>query len=145
MSILLTIKIRYHLAKRVQDIQALNNYNLYTLSEEGMQGEKDTIYVTLPNRRKGILMFKNDYELISAFILDTINQEKEISLDELIEKAKVFLSGKIKGDLGWCLLLVKQELESRKIIRSIPGSPLQRVPKLKLKRKLLSLNKGQAS
>jgi hypothetical protein len=71
----------------------------------------------LPNGKKGILMDKGHYELLSSFILQTIEKNKALKLTGLLERIPGNFYGIIKNDIPWYILQVKLDLEARQLIK----------------------------
>lgn len=79
-------------------------------------------------RKKGATIPKVYYDALSAFIVTTLESKTEIELNELIDLAKQEHGQLIKGEVSWFLLVVKNDLEARKVIkveRAIGASRLQ--------------------
>jgi hypothetical protein len=88
-----------------------------------------------PGRRHDISMREEDYVVVRDFIYDTLRKEKEIMITDLLEKANNELYHKIEGDIGYALLSVKQDMESKGMIKRVPKSSMQRFPMIGLKRR----------
>jgi hypothetical protein len=82
---------------------------------------KDERILTLhPEGKKGVNISIKKYEMIKAFILDTIKRETEISYKDLNELAIKELSGKFDGSVSWYIVSVKLDLEARNMIERVP-------------------------
>jgi hypothetical protein len=101
-----------------------------------MASEQNNITLELTGKRTRTRMARADYMIVRDFILKTVSEKKEVLLADLIDKGLQELADKIKGDIGWYLLQVKEDLICRKILITIRGSRQQRLPALKLKKKL---------
>jgi|SRR6478609_9282770 len=80
--------------------------------------KEEKIEMMRVENRRGAVLLKNQYEIISGFILRVLNSspENEISLNDLLELAHDKLDEQFHGDVSWFLLQVKQDLEARRII-----------------------------
>jgi hypothetical protein len=88
-----------------------------------------------PGRRHTIFIEETDYVIIRDFIYHTIRRHKEILIVDLIAQANGELLHKIEGDIGYYILSVKQDMESKGMIKYLPKSPLQKFPMIGLKRR----------
>jgi hypothetical protein len=68
-------------------------------------------------RKKGATIPKTYYDTLSAFIILTLEAKTEIELNELIDLAREEHGTVIKGEISWYLLVVKNDLEARKVIK----------------------------
>jgi riboflavin synthase alpha subunit len=68
-------------------------------------------------RKKGATIPKEYYDTLSAFIINTLESKTEVELNELIDLAKEEHGHLIKGEISWFLLVVKNDLEARKVIK----------------------------
>jgi len=73
-----------------------------------------------PERKKGVNILEEKYNVLKDFILKTLMQEKELSFAELSLKANEELGPHFKGSVNWYLVSVKLDLEARGIIERIP-------------------------
>jgi hypothetical protein len=101
-----------------------------------MTSGQNSITLELTGKRTPTRMARADYMIVRDFILKMVSVKKEVLLADLIDKGLQELADKIKGDVGWYLLQVKEDLICRKILITIRGSRQQRLPALKLKKKL---------
>lgn len=85
----------------------------------------------------------NYYHLIRTSIFTLLTNNKELSLTELLEKARPYLAEEIKGDLGWYLLTVKMDLEARGLVeKKIRRHDRSQIIRLTYKAKKLLLSPG---
>lgn len=73
-----------------------------------------------PGGKKGVNILKRRYDVISAFILKTIKERKEILFEEMTDLAIDQLSASFDGKIVWYIVTVKLDLEAKKIIERIP-------------------------
>ncbi len=82
---------------------------------------KEEKFLTLhPQGKKGVNILKRRYDLIRAYILKVIKKEKEITFQDLCDKAEHDLAKTFDGKVIWYVVSVKLDLEARKIIERIP-------------------------
>jgi hypothetical protein len=65
---------------------------------------------------------KGDYETFKAAILSALRR-KELTHTELLNELTATLKGKFTGNVGWHLMVVKLDLEARKLIERTSSSP----------------------
>ena len=65
---------------------------------------------------------KRDYETFKAAILSALRRN-ELTHTELLNKLSSSLKGKFTGNVGWHLMVVKLDLEARKVIERTSSSP----------------------
>jgi hypothetical protein len=95
---------------------------------------KEVVLLLARGRKHGVPVLKEDYLLVRDFILEILKRKKEITLTYLIECATLSLMNKISGDLGWYILNVKQDMESRNLIAAVRSEGKRRVQLIRLKR-----------
>ena len=83
---------------------------------------KEKILTLHPEGKKGANISKEKYSAIKEFIISTISKRKEISYSELNDLAKKKLTKNFEGSVPWYLIIVKLDLEARKIIERIPNT-----------------------
>ncbi len=67
--------------------------------------------------RSGIKILKAHFDLLSDFIIQTLDKSREITLNQLIALPPIDLPG-FTGDYTWCLLQVKRHLELTGLIKT---------------------------
>jgi hypothetical protein len=65
---------------------------------------------------------KRDYETFKAAILAALRR-KELTHTELLNELTSSLKGKFTGNVGWHVMVVKLDLEARKLIERTSSSP----------------------
>jgi hypothetical protein len=108
----------------------------------------ETMELVNKKNRRPVHLSRETYESIFNLITSTLNEKGEITVNQLLDYTLQDKSIKIKGDLGWLLLQVKQDLEARGIIKVRLGIGMHRVQKIKLvkwkfKAALSELNAGK--
>ncbi len=98
----------------------------------------DKIETLHPEKRNGIMIDRIQYELMRDFIISVLKKENEILFSKLLEKATQNFTKEFGGNISWCLLAVKLDLEARGIITNVFNFRQKRLQLLKLKRSKLS-------
>lgn len=81
----------------------------------------ETKIMTLhPSGKKGVNILLRRYEVIKDFILSKLKESSEISFDELTDLAVKELSESFDGKVVWYMVIVKLDLEARKLIERVP-------------------------
>jgi Family of unknown function (DUF6958) len=65
---------------------------------------------------------RHDYETFKAAILSALRR-KELSHTELLDELTKTVKGKFSGNVGWHLMVVKLDLEARKLIERTSSRP----------------------
>lgn len=65
---------------------------------------------------------RHDYETFKAAILSALRR-RELTHTELLSELTRTLEGKFTGNVGWNLMVVKLDLEARKVIERTPSRP----------------------
>lgn len=79
--------------------------------------EKETILTWRPGNGKGAYLYRTHYTAVREFILRILDEEKRITLIDLIERAGDQLTlDPPDADRSWMLLQVKSDLEARGLI-----------------------------
>ncbi len=81
---------------------------------------EERILTQHPQGKDGVNILKSKYDVISQFILKTIEEHKEISFDELTDLADETLSSSFDGKVIWYMVTVKLDLEARGLIERVP-------------------------
>lgn len=81
---------------------------------------EEKIMTLHPQGKKGVNILKRRYDPIKKFIIETLQQHKEISFSELTALAVAKLTGSFDGNVSWYVVSVKLDLEARNLIERIP-------------------------
>lgn len=101
----------------------------------GQQNEKiETLH---PERRNGVVINRIQYETMRDFVISVMEKEKEILFNKLLEKANQNFTTEFNGNVAWCLLTVKLDLEARGIITNTFNLKQKRLQLLKFKKSKL--------
>ena len=73
-----------------------------------------------PQGKSGVNLLKRRYDVIKAFILETVQAYGGISFDELTDLAVDELTDSFDGKVLWYVVTVKLDLEARGLIERIP-------------------------
>jgi hypothetical protein len=75
-----------------------------------------------PLGKRNSAVAKRDYETFKAAILAALRRA-ELTHTELLNDLTKSLKGKFSGNVGWHLMVVKLDLEARKVIERTSSSP----------------------
>lgn len=81
---------------------------------------EEKIMTLHPQGKAGVNILKRRYDVIKDFILKTLKSHKEISFEELTDKAIKSLTKTFDGKILWYVVTVKLDLEARGIIERVP-------------------------
>ena len=81
---------------------------------------EEKIMTLHPQGKNGVNILKRRYDQIKGFILQTIEENNEISFEDLTDLAVKNLTNKFDGKVIWYIVTVKLDLEARGIIERIP-------------------------
>jgi hypothetical protein len=82
--------------------------------------DQETILTLHPQGKKGVNILKRRYDVISDFILNTVEQKGEVSYEQLNELAVEQLTPTFDGKVLWYIVTVKLDLEARNLIERVP-------------------------
>jgi hypothetical protein len=74
------------------------------------------VIINTTGRKKAVVP-GNYYNAITRFVVETLENEEEVLLINLISRVEETFTKEFKGNISWYLLYVKQDLEARKIIK----------------------------
>jgi hypothetical protein len=81
---------------------------------------EEKIMTLHPEGKQGVNILKRRYDVIKDFILKTLKSKKEISFEELTDRAVKSLTKTFDGKVVWYMVTVKLDLEARKLIERVP-------------------------
>ena len=87
----------------------------------------DRIMTLHPQGKSGVNIDREKYETMRHAILDSVQDDGEITFTELTEDVRRKLEGKFDGSINWYVTTVKLDLEARGVIERIPKSSPQRL------------------
>ncbi len=85
-----------------------------------MKEKEERILTLHPQGKKGVNIHASKYEFIKKFILNTLEEKRVVSFEELSDLAEEQLSSTFDGKVLWYVVTVKLDLEAREIIERIP-------------------------
>ncbi|HKJ39836.1 MAG TPA: hypothetical protein VJ972_13745 [Anaerolineales bacterium] len=88
---------------------------------------KDRIRTLHPEKKQGVNISKEKYEIIRKAILSTLRQHKEMPFMKLSRAVEKELHGKFDGSVNWYVTTVKLDLEARGSVMRVPNSRPQLV------------------
>jgi hypothetical protein len=88
---------------------------------------KDTIRTLHPEKKQGVNISREKYEIIRKAILSALHKEKEISFMNLSRAVEKEVNGSFEGSVTWYVTTVKLDLEARGVVKRVPHSRPQLV------------------
>ena len=88
---------------------------------------KDTIRTLHPEKKQGVKISREKYELIRKAILCVMERQHEISFMNLSRAVEKEIHGNFEGSVTWYVTTVNLDLEARGQIKRVPNSRPQRV------------------
>lgn len=88
---------------------------------------KDTIKTLHPEKKQGVKISRDKYDLIRKAIMNELRSSKEITFMKLARAVEKAVQGKFDGSVTWYVTTVKLDLEARGEIKRVPNSRPQLV------------------
>jgi hypothetical protein len=88
---------------------------------------KDTIRTLHPQKKQGVNISKEKYEIIRKAILSTLRQHKEMPFMKLSREVEKEINGNFSGSVMWYVTTVKLDMEARGEVQRVPNSRPQLV------------------
>lgn len=88
---------------------------------------KDMIRTLHPEKKQGVNISREKYEVIRKAILTTLRAQKEISFMNLSRAVEKEVNGTFEGSVMWYVTTVKLDLEARGTVKRVPNSRPQLV------------------
>ena len=88
---------------------------------------KDTIRTLHPEKKQGVKISKEKYEIIREAILSALHKQNEITFMNLSRAVEKEVNGNFEGSVNWYVTTVKLDLEARGLIKRVPNSRPQLV------------------
>ncbi len=88
---------------------------------------KETIRTLHPEKKQGVKISREKYDVIRKAILSTLNDQNEISFMNLSRAVEKEVNGTFDGSVMWYVTTVKLDLEARGEIKRVPNSRPQLV------------------
>ena len=88
---------------------------------------KDTIHTLHPEKKQGVNISREKYEIIRKAILSTLRAQKEMTFMKLSRAGEKQMNGDFEGSVMWYVTTVKLDLEARGEVKRVPHSRPQLV------------------
>jgi len=88
---------------------------------------KDMIRTLHPEKKQGVNISKEKYEIIRNAILCVLQAQKEITFMNLSRAVEKEVNGNFEGSVTWYVTTVKLDLEARGKVKRVPNSRPQLV------------------
>jgi len=88
---------------------------------------RDTIRTLHPQKKQGVNISKEKYEIICEAILSILQAHKEITFRNLSRAVEKKVNGNFEGSVTWYVTTVKLDLEARGKVKRVPNSRPQLV------------------
>ena len=92
---------------------------------------KDMVHTLHPEKKQGVNISKEKYEIIRKAIMVILRAQKEISFMNLSRAVEKEVDGKFEGSVMWYVTTVKLDLEARGTLKRVPNSRPQLVRLIK--------------
>lgn len=87
----------------------------------------ETIHTLHPDKKQGVKISREKYEVIRKAILSTLRKQKEMTFMNLSRAVEKEVNGNFEGSVTWYVTTVKLDLEARGILKRVPNSRPQLV------------------
>jgi hypothetical protein len=94
-----------------------DNATLLTLKIPWMRTDDNIIFMRNRDTRRRIPVLRDNYLMVRDCILEMMGRNSKVMLTDLIEHARASLVNRFAGDIGWYVVRVKVDLESRGVIQ----------------------------
>ena len=88
---------------------------------------KDKIRTLHPEKKQGVNISKEKYDIIRNAILCVLQRQKEITFMNLSRAVEKEVNGNFDGSVTWYVTTVKLDMEARGEIKRVPSSRPQLV------------------
>jgi hypothetical protein len=88
---------------------------------------KDMIRTLHPEKKQGVNINREKYEIIRKAILSILRTQKEMTFMALSRAVEKDVHGKFEGSVTWYVTTVKLDLEARGAVKRVPNSRPQLV------------------
>lgn len=92
---------------------------------------KETIRTLHPEKKQGVNISREKYEIIRKAIISTLRQNKEMPFMKLARAVEKDLHGNFDGSVTWYVTTVKLDMEARGEVTRVPNSRPQLVKLVK--------------
>ena len=87
----------------------------------------ETIHTLHPDKKQGVKISREKYEIIRKAILATLRKQREMTFMNLSRAVEKEVHGNFDGSVTWYVTTVKLDLEARGLIKRVRGSRPQLV------------------
>ena len=88
---------------------------------------RDTVRTLHPEKKQGVNISKQKYDIIRAAILCILRTEKEMTFMKLSRAVEKEVNGNFEGSVTWYVTTVKLDMEARGEIKRVQSSRPQLV------------------
>ena len=88
---------------------------------------KDTIRTLHPEKKQGVKISREKYEIIRKAILSALHKQNELTFMNLSRAVEKEVNGTFEGSVTWYVTTVKLDLEARGVVKRVPNSRPQLV------------------
>jgi len=88
---------------------------------------RDTIRTLHPEKKQGVNISREKYDVIREAILCVLETQKEMTFMKLSREVEKEVKGKFEGSVTWYVTTVKLDLEARGKVKRVPNSRPQLV------------------
>jgi hypothetical protein len=88
---------------------------------------REKIRTLHPEKKQGVNISKEKYDIIRSAILCVLKEQKEIGFMKLARAVEKEMNGSFDGSVTWYVTTVKLDLEARGEIKRVPNSRPQLV------------------
>ena len=92
---------------------------------------KDTIRTLHPQKKQGVNISKEKYDIIRSAIFSTLKTNNEMSFTKLANAVEKEVNGTFDGSVKWYVTTVKLDMEARGEVKRVPNSRPQLVKLVK--------------
>jgi len=92
---------------------------------------KETIRTLHPEKKQGVNISREKYEIIRKAIFSTLKQNKEMPFMKLARAVEKEVRGTFEGSVTWYVTTVKLDMEARGEVKRVPNSRPQLVKLVK--------------
>ncbi len=92
---------------------------------------KDTIRTLHPEKKQGVNISREKYEIIRKTIFSVLKQNKEMTFMKLARAVEKEVRGTFEGSVTWYVTTVKLDMEARGEVKRVPNSRPQLVKLVK--------------
>ena len=115
----------YSVAIRIRPTEYVDGSKIAPPTEEVEM--KDVIRTLHPEKKQGVNISREKYEVIRNAILCILQQKKQMTFMNLSREVEKEVNGKFDGSVMWYVTTVKLDMEARGEVKRVPNSRPQLV------------------